>query len=186
MLFSRVPHEARSLHRIFLLRWPPARSSSSSSCYCKYPVHPPRRAITTGHTTPHLLTPGPRARIKSCVAYLSDILETERAGCANEMRDCAQVLQILALPSDQRLRLQRISRVGRAHRSIRRQAFHASGQRCVCTGYQHRVVYLSTPYLHIHTAPSFSTKSRPDRYMPLFFFLYCILLVVQYKYVVLK
>lgn len=77
----------------FLLRWPPARSSSSSSCYCKSPVHSPRRAITTGHTTPHLLTPGPRARIKSCVAYLSDILETEPAGCANEIRDCAQVLQ---------------------------------------------------------------------------------------------
>ncbi|KAL7894632.1 hypothetical protein HDV63DRAFT_156160 [Trichoderma sp. SZMC 28014] len=63
------------------------------SCYCKYPVHSPRRAIITGHTTPHLLTPGPRARIKSCVAHLSDILETERAGCANEIGDCAQVLQ---------------------------------------------------------------------------------------------
>lgn len=34
-----------------LLRWPPARSSSSSSCYCKYPVHPPASHNNGAHTT---------------------------------------------------------------------------------------------------------------------------------------
>lgn len=71
----------------FLLRWLHAPAPTPAAT-ASTPYIPPASHNNGAHHT-HLLTPGPRARIKRCVAYLSDILETGRAAARMRFGICA-------------------------------------------------------------------------------------------------